>query len=104
MEKAREYRRLNPDKVKLAKRRAEYKRKFGITIEEYDTLYLNQGGRCAICLDKPTDRRLAVDHDHITGKIRGLLCKNCNLILGHAEDNCDILERAIKYLEERLPI
>lgn len=60
-----------------------------------------QEGRCGICGGLPDGKweRLAVDHDHATNQVRGLLCTNCNLILGNAQDNTEILERAINYLE-----
>lgn len=74
---------------------------YGITAEEYDKLYKAQGGKCAICRRATGKaRRLAVDHDHKTGKVRGLLCKPCNRYgLGmFARDNPEILERAAAYL------
>jgi hypothetical protein len=64
-------------------------------------LLKKQGNVCAICgkgLEK--DKRLAVDHNHKTGKIRGLLCVNCNMMLGMSKDNINTLKSAIKYLEE----
>ena len=77
------------------------RQKYGITLEQYDEMLERQGGRCAICggLNK-NGWFLAVDHDHKTGKNRGLLCASCNVILGTAYDNVDILNKAIKYLEE----
>lgn len=82
------------------------KRKFGITLEQYDRMFEEQGGVCVICGKEETStfqgiiRRLAVDHDHKTGKIRGLLCANCNLTLGYAKDDIIILSRMIAYLKE----
>jgi hypothetical protein len=62
-------------------------RKYGITLETYVLLFEKQKGRCAICgrSQKDFKRRLAVDHDHETGKIRGLLCVGCNNLVGHYE-------------------
>jgi hypothetical protein len=63
-------------------------------------LYEAQGGRCYIC-QRATGarRRLAVDHNHATGEVRGLLCKPCNRdVLGHLRDNTEALQRAIDYL------
>lgn len=79
---------------------AALKKHYGITLEFYEKLYEKQEGKCAICGVKETilNRKLAVDHDHDTGKIRGLLCTNCNSILGYADDNIIILEKVIKYL------
>ena len=76
------------------------KRKFGITADEYMDLLLKQEGICAICGDVNIDRSLAVDHDHVTGHVRGLLCTRCNQGLGQFRDNIDFLKRAIEYLGE----
>jgi len=76
------------------------KNAYGITTEQYENLLRIQDGRCAICRDRPRRYNLAVDHDHQTGKIRGLLCKRCNHdLLGTARDSIEILERAVCYLE-----
>ena len=77
------------------------KDKFGITPEEYERLLYIQNYRCAICEKKQLHvrRRLAVDHDHKTGKIRGLLCTGCNPALGGFGDNPETLRRAAYYLE-----
>ena len=74
-------------------------RTYGITAGEYQTLLDHQGGRCAIC-ERATGktRRLAVDHDHETGLVRGLLCKPCNRMLGHGRDEAAFFRRAYDYL------
>jgi hypothetical protein len=77
------------------------KYKYGITIEQYNQKLIDQSNCCAICgTDKPGGghNNLYVDHNHSTGKVRGLLCRNCNLMLGHAFDKVELLEEAIKYL------
>jgi hypothetical protein len=82
-------------------RRSGYKRKYGITVEEYDAMLRDQGGHCAICdavVYDRTGRRLAVDHDHATGRVRGLLCYRCNALIDHLSE--DGLFRAITYLKE----
>lgn len=72
---------------------------FGITVEDYARLELAQGRKCAICtLSCPSGRDLAVDHDHNTGKVRGLLCVNCNQALGKFKDDLRLLEKASIYL------
>lgn len=71
-----------------------------ISDAEYDRLLNLQGGGCAICGAFPTERSLAVDHDHDTGRIRGLLCMRCNTGIGHFEDSIPLLEAAIDYLED----
>lgn len=74
---------------------------YGVTEEEYRILYEAQGGRCAICRRATGKaRRLAVDHNHKTGEVRGLLCKPCNSygIAMFARDDPEVLERAAAYL------
>ena len=76
------------------------KKIFGITAEDYHRMLEMQNYGCAICKNKPRNYRLAVDHCHKTGKIRGLLCKRCNHdLLGAAYDSIPMLARAISYLE-----
>lgn len=73
---------------------------YGITLERYEELHRQQDGCCAICMRKPRTRRLAVDHDHETGAIRGLLCTRCNhKVLGGADESPTLLRRAARYLE-----
>ena len=62
------------------------KRTFGLTVEEYDAMLDAQHGVCAICGKLPQKKRLAVDHNHTTGKVRGLLCPSCNRTLGYFEN------------------
>lgn len=74
---------------------------YGITSEQYESMLRYQGGKCFIC-QRATGkrRRLAVDHDHKTGKVRGLLCNPCNRdVLGHLRDSVAALERAVTYLK-----
>ena len=82
-------------------------RKFGITTKDYGTMLIEQHSRCAICQGTSTgDKRsknFHVDHCHITGKIRGLLCSACNKGLGLFTDSPDKLDRAIKYLLKNNP-
>ena len=61
-------------------------------------LHQAQDGKCAICGKEPEDRRLAMDHCHATGRIRGLLCMHCNVGLGMFKDKKELLEQAIAYL------
>jgi len=85
----------NPDSTKNAQLRI----KFNITLEQYNQIFYLQNHKCAICNDEcKTGRKLAVDHDHKTGKIRGLLCMNCNNALGKFKDSKAILMKAIEYL------
>jgi hypothetical protein len=75
---------------------------YGIDIDEYNKMFDEQEGKCAICGKHRNEFKngLSVDHDHQTGKIRALLCNNCNPLLGHAKESIDILQKAIKYLEK----
>lgn len=81
-------------------RKSHLKRKFGLTIEQYEAMLAEQGGGCAICHRSPRDDiSLHVDHDHSTGRIRGLLCFRCNNSLGDMEDDPSLLRAALRYLE-----
>lgn len=82
------------------KRHSKYiQETYGLTGEQYEALLRFQGGKCFICQKAPRAKRLAVDHDHTTGNVRGLLCRRCNhRLLGSAHDGTEILERAIEYL------
>lgn len=72
---------------------------FGIDAAEYERILAVQGGRCAICQQKPNTKRLAVDHDHDTGAVRGLLCSRDNHdLLGAAHDSIEYLLAAVNYL------
>lgn len=75
-------------------------RTYGITAEQYWELYEAQGGKCYICRRASgKTRRLAVDHDHESGMVRGLLCKPCNRdVVGHSKEEIEFFERAIEYL------
>jgi hypothetical protein len=81
---------------------------YGITLNEYHKLSEEQNNLCLICgneeivIDKRLNKKrsLAVDHNHKTGKVRGLLCTSCNHLLGNANDNIQILEKAITYLKD----
>lgn len=71
-----------------------------ITPSQYMEMLINQAGLCALCGKPPFDRRLDVDHDHRTGKIRGLIHRRCNLILGNADDDPSLLQAAAHYLSQ----
>lgn len=91
--------------VKRADRSAYLKRKYGITIEQYDELLASQGGGCAICGREPRpDISLHLDHDHASGHLRGILCFRCNNALGDFDDDMSLLRAAVRYLESYLPV
>ena len=76
--------------------------RFGLTVDAYDAMVNVQGGVCAICREQcASGMRLSVDHDHMTGEVRGLLCKICNVAIGHLKDDPELLRRAAEYLERR---
>jgi hypothetical protein len=83
-----------------ARRRSRLKRTFGITPEDYDAMLAEQAGGCAICGGPPVAGAafFDVDHDHLTGRVRGLLCRACNLGLGKFRDRPLLLAHAIRYL------
>ena len=78
-------------------------RKYSISYEEYMELFNKQSGHCYICLIHQRDlkRAMAVDHNHKTGNIRGLLCNSCNVAIGNAKESIEILQRMIDYLKEK---
>ena len=77
------------------------KRVYNISLEDYNKLLLEQNNKCAICGTEKcsSGKRMAVDHSHISDKVRGLLCKNCNIGIGMFFDNVAFLKNAIEYLE-----
>ena len=85
-----------------------YQRVYGITEAEYEAMKKEQNNKCKICDSEGFaigknghTEKLAVDHDHVTGKIRGLLCHNCNRALGLLQDNVDVILKAAEYLKQR---
>ncbi len=88
--------RRNPDKV-----RRSHMKMYGLTIERYEQMLEAQSGVCALCgRTNKNGYRLAVDHDHETGRVRGLLCTNCNNGLGRFKDNPGLLRKAADYITE----
>jgi hypothetical protein len=84
--------------------RAYFWRKAGhnLTEDQYWVLFKTQNGVCAVCGEPPNTKRLAVDHDHQTGEIRGLLCMHCNTALGKMRDSPDLLRKLLGYLEQNI--
>ena len=91
-------RELNPEKHRTNNRRRHLKHLYGITPEEYEILFQQQNGVCAICGQPPKKFRLAVDHDHESGIVRGLLCRSCNRGIGIFRDDPYLLQLAVAYL------
>jgi hypothetical protein len=95
-EQQRRYYNANPD----ARRQIAYKGKYGFSLKKYNAMLAEQGGVCAICKGPQLSKRrhFAVDHDHVDGRVRGLLCDHCNRGLGCFKDSLMIIERVRSYL------
>jgi hypothetical protein len=91
-------------KAKAKDRRNHLKKNYGITVEDFDALLAKQNGRCAICgTDDPPRYKSNrggwhVDHDHSTGRVRGVLCPLCNVAIGHFKEDVNRMSNAIKYI------
>ena len=93
------FRASNPGSDAAHVRKSNLKRKYGISLEQYDAMLAAQDHGCAICAGQSAGgRRLAVDHCHTTGKVRSLLCQDCNLALGYIKDDPEHAERLAAYL------
>lgn len=77
------------------------KKNYGMTAETYAKMLAHQGGKCAICAlpERVVGYRLSVDHCHTTGKVRGLLCKRCNVAIGLLNESASVIQNAAAYLE-----
>jgi hypothetical protein len=105
------WQKANPDKNRVAALKSYYKnpeksyksklkRKYSMTLEQYNQLLKAQSGQCATCPSKPQTRRLNVDHNHKTNKIRGLLCFSCNYTIGFLKDDPARFESIAAYLRK----
>jgi hypothetical protein len=96
---SREWHKKNPEKIATRLRKSRLKSKFGIGVEYYEALLRSQKEGCAICGKQGSNKRaLAVDHCHVTGKIRGLLCGRCNMGIGLLGDTAQQLKAAYEYV------
>ena len=96
----------NPERSHLSQRQRNLKHRFGVDLEWYEEQFKKQNYSCAICKTKTNktvgDRQFwnfSVDHCHDSGKIRGILCNNCNRALGLFQDNPELLKKAASYVE-----
>lgn len=95
----------NLEKARLSRRRYALKAKYGVDEAWYDLTLRAQGGVCAICGEPETTsnqyslRKLCIDHDHKTGKVRGLLCSRCNAVLGRLKDDGKLILKMFYYLK-----
>jgi hypothetical protein len=85
------------EKRRLWQRKNVFKKVYGISMAEYEAMFERQGGACAIC--KRTGVTLCVDHSHLTGEVRGLLCSQCNSAIGFCSDDPAVLQAAAAYLQ-----
>ena len=97
----------NRDRVKVWSQKGDNKRRrnllgrYGITLEEYDALFAEQDEKCAVCGDGFEDsERRALDHDHESGKVRGILHYRCNMAIGVFKDSPELCRKAAEYLEK----
>jgi hypothetical protein len=90
-------------KKAIADRKSHLKRKYGLTVEQYDAMLGAQGGVCAICGEKPGDLTLHVDHHHESGAVRKLLCVRCNNALGLFQESHELFQAAADYLNGHDP-
>lgn len=89
----------NREYVRKSSADGHYRRKYGITAEQKLNLISEQHGKCAICKTELSDNiHICVDHDHVTGLIRGILCRKCNTGIGQFSDDIEIIENALEYL------
>ena len=90
-----EYFRKNP----IKKWAIGIKYRYGITEQEYHDIWESQGYSCAICGTDDSERRFDVDHDKVTGKVRGILCNHCNIGIGNLNHNSYIMRKAADYID-----
>ena len=98
-EKIKQYRLENKDR----KKENTLKRKYGLTLEDYIKMLQEQNGSCAICFVKAEEQKnkvLVVDHNHLTGEVRSLLCSQCNVAIGLLKENQEVILRAAEYLKK----
>lgn len=91
------WRERNRERLKKQMRAGHLRRRYGLTVEQYNEMVITQHGVCWICYIK---KPLFIDHNHTSGRVRGLLCDECNKGLGHFRENKDHLLAAIHYLEK----
>lgn len=97
--KSRAYREAHKGQMGTTWRRYQRKFLYGLSHEEFEQLLEKQGGACPGCDAALIETTACVDHCHKTGRVRGLLCRKCNLSAGHANDDPDTLRRLAAYLE-----
>lgn len=102
--RARAWNLANKEKRQIIIQRNNYKKRYGLSVDQKQAMVNEQGGKCAICKSSLKDAHDAcVDHCHTTNTIRGILCRKCNLGIGHFNDSIQALTEAINYLSKYAP-
>jgi len=95
-----DYRRKWNSEHQVYKKEKHYKSHYNLTLQDIEEMLIKCENMCPICNTNITIKNSAIDHDHSTGKIRGILCRRCNKGLGHFKDNSQVLIKASEYLEK----
>ncbi len=95
-----ESRKKYPDRAKQYYKTANRRRNYNLEPEEYELLLSKSNNLCMICSSPPKTKSLHIDHDHKTGKVRGLLCHGCNTAIGLLKEDIEIMKKAIQYIQE----
>ena len=99
--RAAKWNRENKERRQIIVQKNNYKKRYGLSVEQKQELINKQDSKCAICTNDLKDTHdVCVDHNHVTGAIRGILCRKCNLGIGHLKDSIEILKSAQKYLQK----
>jgi hypothetical protein len=99
-ERRQKWKTKHPERYQRLARQCHLQKKYGISLEDQDQLLIQQGHRCAICQQILTE--IHIDHNHETGRVRGILCRGCNLGIGFLKEDAAVLKKALRYLEERI--
>lgn len=92
------YKKKNPERYKLLDLKGSLKRRYNLTLEEYNLMIKKSKNKCTICKSKLNPKTLVLDHCHTTNRPRGILCRDCNFGIGNFKDNVKYLASAINYL------
>lgn len=92
----------NKDKVQITQKKWFLKKLYGLTLDQYNEMFNSQCGACSICGKHQSllEKSLSVDHDHNSGKIRSLLCSNCNTAIGLLDEDVGLLKKVVDYLNK----
>lgn len=98
----RRYAEMHRERDRASKWRHKLKSKYGLTVGQHRNMYVSQNGCCAICREPTPYDQIDTDHDHTTGRVRGLLCRRCNLLVGLAENRgLHLTEAILDYIQPK---